>query len=313
MRKRHLTSMCVIALATIFFTGAAARAEKPARIIDTHIHLYDTEREGGVPWPHKTTPWLYKPHLPADFKKTAQPLGVTDVVVVEASHLVEDNQWLLDLVKDDDYFVAIVGNLSPASDDFAANLKRFAKDPRYVGIRVRNNDVPFELNDKTLANLRLLAEDDMTLDLLTGHASLEKIDELAREIPDLRIVVNHCLGQPFRGQPADDKWKARVHTLAQNKNVYCKFSGLIEQSGKEPAPADVEYYRPVLDVLWKEFGPRRMVFASNWPVINKAGDYAAHLKLVRGYLEGKGDDATERVFWKNAAEVYRLDLPKRQQ
>lgn len=291
--------------------GATARAAKPARIIDTHIHLYDTEREGGVPWPHKATPWLYKPHLPADFKKAAQPVGVTDVVIVEASHLVEDNQWVLDLVKDDDYFVAIVGNLNPASDDFAADLERFAKDPRYVGIRVRNNDVPFELNEKTLGNLRLLAEEEMTLDLLTGHASLEKIDELARAIPDLRIVVNHCLGQPFQGQAVDDKWKERVHTLAKNKNVYCKFSGLIEHSGKEAAPGDVDYYAPVLDVLWKEFGPRRMIFASNWPVINKAGDYAAHLKLVRGYLADKGDEANERVFWKNAADVYRLELPKR--
>ena len=94
----------------------AADPPPPIRVkhmIDTHIHLYDTEREGGVPWPPKEDTVLYKPHFPQEFKNVSKPSGLTGVVIVEASHRLEDNRWMLDLVKDDDYFVALVGNIDP--------------------------------------------------------------------------------------------------------------------------------------------------------------------------------------------------------
>ncbi|MGI9239796.1 MAG: amidohydrolase family protein, partial [Verrucomicrobiales bacterium] len=50
-------------------------------MIDTHIHLYDTTRENGVPWPPADDKVLYKPHLPAEFKKVSQPAGLTGVVI----------------------------------------------------------------------------------------------------------------------------------------------------------------------------------------------------------------------------------------
>ena len=89
----------------IAMSSAFADDERPLpkvkHLIDTHIHLYDTRREEGVPWPPKEDKVLYKPHLPSEFKKVSKPTGLTGVVIVEASHRLEDNQWVLDLVKDD--------------------------------------------------------------------------------------------------------------------------------------------------------------------------------------------------------------------
>jgi len=304
-----------IGLTTLFLLFSASAPlfaeEKPTRIIDTHIHLYDTSREQGVPWPYKDSGHLYKPHLPADFAKVAKPLGVTDVVVVEASHWVEDNQWLLDLVEGDDFYVGIVGNLHPATDGFAKNLERFARDPRYVGIRVRNNDIEFELTPQVIKNLKLLADRGMTVDFLVGTASLESIDTLATKIPNLTIIINHCAGYRTDGKPVDASWRRQIEEVAQHKNVYCKFSGMLEHAKGKPAPIDVEYYRPVLDVLWKAFGARRLIYASNWPVVRNGGDYEKHLNLCFSYLRPKGKNATESVFWKNAVRVYGLKLPQR--
>lgn len=286
-------------------------AQTPTRIIDTHIHLYDTSREAGVPWPYKNSGHLYKPHLPADFNKVAKPLGVTDVVITEASDWVEDNQWILDLVKDDDFYVGIVGNLHPADDDFAKNLERFANDPRYVGIRVRNNDIKFELTPKVIENLKLLAERGMTVDFLVGTASLETIDELAKSIPNLKIVINHCAGYQADGKPVNEKWQRQIDAVAKHKNVFCKFSGMLEHAKEKPAPEDVDYYRPMLDVLWEAFGAERLIHASNWPVVRNGGDYEQHLNLCHAYLRPKGKEAMERVFWKNAVDVYGVKLPVR--
>lgn len=303
--------IAIVPLACVVLSTLSFADDRPTRIVDTHIHLYDTEREAGVPWPYKDSGHLYKPHLPADFNKVAQLLGVTDVVIVEASHWVEDNQWILDLVKDDDFYVGIVGNLHPASDDFGKNLARFAKDPRYVGIRIRNNDIKFELTPTVLKNLKLLAERDMTADFLVGTASLETIDELAEKIPNLKIVINHCAGYSADGEAIDEDWKRKVEAAAKHKNVYCKFSGMLEHAKKKPAPKNVDYYRPMLDVLWKAFGETRLIHASNWPVVRNGGDYEQHLNLCYAYLRPKGKKAMERVFWKNAVEVYGVKLSTR--
>ena len=64
-------------------------------IIDTHIHMFDTRRPGGVPWPATTDTALYKPALPERYARIAGPLGVVGAIVVEASPLVSDNDWVL--------------------------------------------------------------------------------------------------------------------------------------------------------------------------------------------------------------------------
>ena len=112
---------------------------KVKHMIDTHIHLYDPTREGGVPWPPKDDRVLYKPHLPEEFKQASKPAGLTGVIIVEASDRPIDNQWVLDLVKGDDYFVGLVGNIDPYAKDFTEQLNELRKDPRVVGLRARNS------------------------------------------------------------------------------------------------------------------------------------------------------------------------------
>ncbi|MFM9197983.1 MAG: hypothetical protein ACKOWG_20040, partial [Planctomycetia bacterium] len=101
-RRRFLSdAVCAAAAgaAPALRDGAAraADAAKSPAVIDTHTHFYDPTRPGGVPWPGKGDPLLYHPMLPGEWERIVAPLGVTGTVVVEASPLVEDNQWLLDL------------------------------------------------------------------------------------------------------------------------------------------------------------------------------------------------------------------------
>ncbi len=283
-------------------------------MIDTHIHLYDTTREKGVPWPPENDAVLYKPHLPAEFKAVSEPTGLTGVVVVEASERLEDNRWVLDLVAGDDYFVAFVGNIDPYREDFEAQLMRLRKDPRFVGVRARNGSdaKPVDYHDaKVLESFRTLARHGLSLDILANGGGVEavrQVDRLAREIPDLHIIVDHVLGYDIDGKPVDPEWVAAVEKLGENRNVWCKVSGLYQRSIPQPAPHAIDHYRGVLDVLWANLGPKRLVFGSNWPCTKNSGDYASFVRLVNEYFSGKGQDACEHYFWKNGAEAYRLKL-----
>ena len=285
---------------------------KVQHVIDTHIHLYDPRRPNGVPWPPKDDTVLYKPHLPAEFNRIAKASGVTGVVIVEASDRLVDNRWVLDLVKDDPYYVGLVGNIDPYRDDFADHLAELSKDKRFVGIRLRVQGRTIDYADsKVRANLRLLAKAGLAADILMNGKGINTINEvsaLAAAIPELRLVVDHVLGYNIDGETPPAEWQAAVRKLAKNPNVHCKVSGLYQRCVIQPAKKDADHYRSLLDILWKEFGPQRLIYGSNWPCTKKSGNYRSFVKLVNDYFSDKGRDACENYFWKNAVRVYGLEI-----
>ena len=307
--KQASRLIVLISIATL--AGCAAKPEPVKHLIDTHIHLYDTTRDVPMTWPRKDDTVLYKPHLPAEYSRVAKAAGVTGVVIVEASNNLEDNRWVLDLVEGDDFYVGLVGNIDVYRDDFEEQLVKLKEDPRFVGVRARRVGAIDYADEQVLANLAILAKHDLTMDYLTnsgGIPGIEKIDRVARKIPDLRIVVNHCLGYDFDGNPPSAEWVAAVKSLAANQNVTCKISGLYQRSVPQPAPADINHYKAVLDVLWANFGKERLIYGSNWPVTKKTGSYASFVELVDRFISEKGQDAREHYYWKNAAAAYKLPL-----
>lgn len=302
----------LFAFSTTMLAYTGAQEIRPVRHrIDTHIHLYDTRRDIEFTWPPADDEVLYRPHLPSEYTKVAKAAGVTGVVVVEASLELEDNKWVLDLVEGDDFYLGLVGNVDVTRDDFEQQIRRFKADPRFVGIRPRNRQAIDYTDKVVLANLKLLAEHDLTMDYLTNGGGIEginKVAQVAREITNLRIVVNHCLGYNFDGKTPSDEWKEAVKELASNPNVYCKISGLYQRSVPQPAPQNIDHYQAVLDVLWNEFGQDRLIYGSNWPVTKHTGSYESFLKLVDQFIATKGQEAREHFYWKNATKAYQLPL-----
>ena len=280
-------------------------------LIDTHIHLYDTTRPDGVPWPPPDDEVLYKPHLPAEYSKLAKAAGVTGVVIVEASDRLPDNKWVLNQVKGDPFYIALVGNIDPYRKDFAKQLRRLQKDSRFVGIRARNAEPIDYTDEQVLSNFRRLEKAGLSLDILANGKGIEgvrEVDELAGKVPDLRIIVDHVLGYDIDGNPPPKEWLDAVKSLARHKNVYCKVSGLYQRCVLQPAPQDKDHYRAVLDPLWEYFGEDRLIYGSNWPCTKKSGNYASFVRLVNDYFSEKGQEACEKYFWRNAAAAYNLNL-----
>src|SRR5262249_34500492 len=108
------------------------------RIIVTHMHLFDTGRPQGVPWPEKPDALLYRPALPDRYRGIVEPLGITGAIEVEASPWMEDNQWVLDQAAKDTIIVGTVGNLEAGKPDFGNHLERFHRNRLFLGIRCGN-------------------------------------------------------------------------------------------------------------------------------------------------------------------------------
>ncbi|HCN30804.1 MAG TPA: amidohydrolase [Verrucomicrobiales bacterium] len=303
MNRRRLLQ-ATAAAALLPSTQRAAPAA--TRVIDTHTHFYDPARPQGVPWPPKNSP-LHRTVLPADWLAVAAPHGARETVVVEASQWVEDNQWVLDLAEKEKSIVGLVGNLDPNDAQFAANLRRFAANPLFRGIRWRGDLVRLDENrDKVLAGARLLAEHGLELDLNGPASALEHAARLAAEVPDLRVVINH-LGASGDPRALKPEWREAVRAVAAGPNVFMKVSALVEQvrdaDGK--APDDAEFYLPILDHLWDCFGEDRLIYGSNWPVSDRGAPYETVFKIVSDYFGSKGREAAEKYFWRNSLKAYR--------
>ena len=273
-------------------------------IIDTHTHFYDPQRPEGVPWPPPDDALLYRRVLPEDYKAVAVPEGVTGTVVVEASEWVEDNRWILDLAEKEPFIVGFVGNLDPDSDAFERHLIELSANPLFRGIRLHRNEIA-TVSDLLFSKLELLEQKDLSLDLLIDVEQLHSAVHIAARLPHLRIVLNHVIHVPIDGKTPNPDWIDGLHNVAQHPNIYCKVSGLVETALERPAPPELIYYAPTLDHLWEILGVDRLIYASNWPVCEHGADYATVLRLPVEYFKAIGEDAVEKVFWKNAKTAYK--------
>lgn len=303
--RRTFLQATAAALAARSTLGMAAPA--PLTIIDTHTHFYDPLRPGGVPWPGKGDKQLHRPTLPADYLAQPVPQPVTGTVVVEASPLVEDNQWILDLAAKNPFIVGFVGNLKPGEDAFAGHLKRFAANRLYRGIRVNEGALRTGLaNAAFVTDIRRLADADLELDVNGGPTLLPEVARLARELPTLRIVINHLANTRIDGKTVAPTWRADLEAAAKFPRVFLKVSALVEGTGKNDgtAPLDVEFYRPWLDVAWNAFGPDRLIYGSNWPVSERFAKLATVQGIVHDYFSARGREALEKFFARNALTAY---------
>ncbi len=275
--------------------------------IDTHTHF------GG---PSRPKELLYRTELPEVYKAVAIPEGVTGTVVTESSEDIEDNQWTLDQADKDPFIVGLIGHLDPFSEVFDRDLDRFAADPRFCGFRLHTNCChrytghPHQgvdaIPERLLESLAKLIKKDLALDIHGGCEYFDYFAELYRRTDGLRIVINH-MGEcgPLTTGPPRAEWAAGIRRIASLPNVYCKVSALVQMAVNVPAPVDPAFYHPVIDVVWNAFGTERLIYASNWPQIERVSDFATAHRIVADYFAEKGAEAEENFYWRNAKRMYK--------
>ena len=294
-----------------------ALASSPQRIIDCHVHFYDPWRPGhsglgdGEGLHHRTC-------LTAQALALCGHEGVEGAVLVECSAPVEDNQWLLDLSDSDEFIVGVVGHIEPGPS-FRTEIDRFAQHPRFCGIRASGCSV---------AELTHLRDSGLQLDHIGGPpASIRDLCRQLKYVPGLRVVINHMAQPgPFAAvttgegaaasaaaapQPTAE-WLATINAAAEIDSIYMKVSAVFEAAPGDinaPAPITLDYYQPHLEALWEAFGSDRLIYGSNWPVCDRCGDpetvYGQQLAVLRQFFGGKGQDAVENYFWRNALRAYK--------
>jgi L-fuconolactonase len=287
---------------------AHALAASP-RVVDSHIHLFDPTRPGGVPWPVNADAVLYHPALPSRYVGVAQHQGVVGAIAVECSPWLIDNFWLQDTVEKNPIMLGFIGDLMPGVPDFAATLDRLHRSPLFLGIRygnLWNRDLGNALQKpEFLAGLKLLAQAGLVLETANPDPGLiADVLQVSDHVPELRIVIDHL---PHADAPTEAsaraKYEVNLHELSGRANVFVKGSEIVRQIDGRVV-LDPSYYKATLDRLWDLFGEDRMLFGSDWPNSDSLASYDATIGVAQGYIATRSVAARQKYFWKNSRSAY---------
>ena len=306
-RRRFLAQAGTVLAATAAGCATPSAPAGPA-ILDTHTHFYDPRRPQGVPWPATSDTRLYRPVLPSEYEALARPLGIRSTVVVEASPWPEDNQWILDLAARDPFIGGFIGNLRPGSESFPAQLERFAKNPRFRGIRIGGETLSAAVSDARIrSDLERLGGHGLVVDVLIGPDLLPEVATVADKVRTVPFIVDHLANAPIGKPPHPNRWVSGMSACHYVDNVFMKLSGYVEGTGARgvTAPTTLEPYHPILDTTWRIFGEDRLVFGSNWPVSTEFATLPTVVDLAKRFLEPRGTAAMTKVLHDNAVKLYR--------
>ncbi len=313
MRRRDVLKLSATAAAAYALDGwadeIAAVQPKTSPIIDCHIHMFDTARPGGVPWPEKSDAAIYKPSLPDRYARIARPLGVVGAIAVEASPLESDNDWVLKQAADHPIIVGFVGDLIPGTATYLKDLDALHANPIFVGIRYGNlwqRDLSVAIKKVAfLSDLKKLSSRGLELDTANPDPRLIRaILDVSDTIPDLRIVIDHLPAAPVPTEiSARKEYWANLNRLSRNPKVFIKLSEIPVRKDNV-VRKDVAFYQEKLDAIWDVFGEDHILYGSDWPNSDHLATYAETLRLVRNYISQKGREASQKFFWKNSLVAY---------
>jgi len=277
--------------------------------IDTHIHLYDTRREGSStfldPVRHEK---IYFPHFAQQFVDTASPAGIDYAVVVEASQRREDNFWLMQHVDTSHALVAFIANLDPRDPHYLSDLDSLCTYKKFRGIRIRPA-TPIKLTDEyIMSSFAHLAGRNLVLELGGNGVDPKTITAIARRFPNMNIIMNHLAGVRMQGdQVAPGDYMARLTEFAREPNVFCKISALYTLISQDPAPTHPDVYKAIIDPVIDAFGPDRVIFGSNWTLSDMHGRYGDMIAMMDQYLDGREELTPEMFYYENINRAYGIN------
>jgi len=273
--------------------------------IDAHQHCWQLAARQGS-WPPPSLAAIYRDFAPEDLAPLLAEHEIVGTVLVQSMPLEADTDWMLALAEKTAFIRAVVGWTDLLAQDAPARIAGLAAQPLLKGLRPMLQDLGDDawISDARLAPaLDAMVEHGLRFDALVLPRHLPALLQMARAYPALPIVIDHAAKPPIL-DAAFGNWREDMAQLAALPNVHCKMSGLVTE-----AKADwrVEDLRPYVSHVLAVFGPQRVIWGSDWPVVDLAGGYSAWLAASETLLAHLPEAERERIFGLNAVRFYGLE------
>ena len=240
-------------------------------IIDTHVHFWDPSRKDDILLLRRE-PSMVKRFYPDDLKPLLMSIKANRCIVIQSAPHPSETDNLIEITKDLDWIHGIVGWADLEASNISEILCQMKSKGPIVGVRVmlhRLKDNEWINRPSVEKGLSALIDADLSLDLITETRHITAVRKALIKFPNLRAIINHGATPPIAADEFEP-WASELKKLSNQTTAWCKFSGLLEVSGKNNTESHI---LPYAKHLFQTFGPNRLLFASNWPACNLAGGY----------------------------------------
>jgi L-fuconolactonase len=272
--------------------------------IDAHQHFWRLA-ERGASWPPPELTPIYRDFLPHDLAPLLDANGIDATVLVQSLPTRADTHFLLQLARATPFVAGVVGWVDLKAADAVQQIDALADNNMLKGLRPMLQDLDDTrwIDDPALdPAIDAMVRHRLVFDALVLPRHLPSVLALARRHPALGIVIDHA-AKPSIASGAVDNWAAGLTALAALPQVCCKLSGMVTEAAPGWTVADLAPYASiVLDV----FGAARVLWGSDWPVVNLASDYAGWMDATSNLLALLSAGERDQVMGLNAIRVYRL-------
>jgi L-fuconolactonase len=272
--------------------------------IDAHQHFwkFDPVRDS---WIDESMQKIQRDFLPEDLLPLLHENQFSGCVAVQANQSEDETNFLVNLAVKNDFIKGVVGWVDLRGVTIEERLHHFSSNKIIKGFRhvVQGESDDFMLRKDFQNGISALKQFNFTYDILIFHRQLPAAIELANQFPDQPFVIDH-IAKPDIKSGDILSWKKGIEEISKTENVFCKISGMVTEADWKNWKTDD--LKPYLDVIFENFSADKLMFGSDWPVLNVASDYTEVVKTLEDYMTQLSVENQNKIWFQNAVSFYRL-------
>jgi L-fuconolactonase len=272
--------------------------------IDSHQHFWRLDR-GDYTWLTRKLRPIYRDFQPADLAPILHIHAIDATVLVQAAATLAETDYMLDLAAKTAFVRGVVGWVDFDAPHAVGDIERLSGNPRLKGLRPMIQDIAqpeWMLQPALRPAIEAMQRQGLCFDALLKPPHLAPFRKFLALYPHLPVVIDHG-AKPVIAKGEFDDWAAAMREIAADQRVYCKLSGLATEAKPNWQQRDV---KPYADLLIDSFGPDRLMWGSDWPVVELAGGYDRWIETTETYLARLNEAERNAILGGTAAKFYGL-------
>ncbi len=278
-------------------------------LIDTHQHLI-YRNEATYSWAKDIPALSNSDFTVQDYQNLTKDFNVIGTLFMECAvddpDYKNESNFINSLMQNSENGIkGLILSIRPENNNDFDQWLEESKSLGVVGYRRVLHVMPDELSqtDHFKENVKKIGREGKPYDLCYHAGQLKIAYELSHSCDEMDLVLNHC-GVPSIAGGEIDEWKKNITELSKLKHVTCKLSGLMAYCA--PGTSSYETIKPYVDHVLNSFGPDRMVWGSDWPVVDLGKGLPEWLNVTKKIMSDLSSDESAKIAHLNAKRIYKV-------
>ena len=249
---------------------------------------------------------IRKDFLPQDLEPIYNEHGVSGCIAVQADQTLKENDFLLEQAYKHDFIRGVIGWVDLQHPEVEKDIAFYGAMDKMKGFRhvVQGEaDPKFILNPNFLRGIQQLQGKDLIYEILVFPHQLPAVYEFVKLFPNIQFILDH-IAKPYIADGYFEGWATMIKALGNFENLSCKISGMVTEADYNNWTT--EQLMPYMEVVLEAFGPKRILYGSDWPVCLVAASYEEVLSIAKTFARQLSEAEQQQFFHTNAENIYNL-------